>query len=254
MNLINKFKLDNLSRPTQLLLFAVVLVLILVLMLLSKSWSDKQLVRTIKIEGNQYIETSEINSLVSPLAVNKYKKNVNLDTIKALLNQNPYILQVDLSIGITGNLNIEIQERNPIAFLLMNNGVIAYADKDGVILPFKPLNQDLNLPVISGFQANIENDTNFILNGCRIIDFIKSKNDIDLYESISEIKFDYRYKSYNLYFQNYPGLIKFGRAIDLDEKFLKLNKIFKSESGLELLKIADYIDLRWNGQIVAGVI
>ena len=254
MNLINKFKLDNLSRPTQLLLFAVVLVLILVLMLLSKSWSDKQLVRSIKIEGNHYIESNEINSLISPLAVKKYKKNVNLDTIKSILKSNPYILQVDLSIGITGNLNIEIQERKPIAFLLLSNGVVSYADKDGIILPYKPLNDDLNLPVISGFQAGIENDTNYILNGCRIIDYIKSKNNLDLYESISEIKFDYRYKSYNLFLQNYPGLIKFGRAVDLDEKFMKLNKIFNSESGLELLKIADYIDLRWNGQIVAGVI
>ncbi len=254
MNLIRKIKLDNLSRPTQLLFFAVVLVLILVLMLLSKSWSEKQLVRQIKIEGNQFIDNNEISTLISPLAVNKYKKNVDLDTIKSILSQNPYILNVDLNIGITGNLNINIEERVPVAFLLLKNGVVSFADKSGIILPYKTVKQEMDLPVISGFNIHHEYDTTSILNGCKIIDFIKSQNTNDLYKSISELRFDSRYKSFDIFVENYPGFIRFGRADNLDEKYQKLNKILNSNSGFELLKIADYIDIRWNGQIVAGII
>ncbi len=254
MKLITKLKLDNLSRPTQLLLFAVVLVVFVILILLSRSWSEKQIIKQINISGNQFVSNDEIYSIISDKVINKFKKDIELEFLRDSLLLNPYILNVDLSIGITGNLKVEISERKPVAYITAINGKVDYIDKSGVILPFKVLNQNLDLPVITGIRNGNSIDSTSLISGSYIIDFLKNKSESDIYVKISELKYDYRNKSYNLVINDYPGIVKLGRVDNLEEKVFKLDKLINTDGGYEILKVADYIDLRWTGQIIAGKI
>ncbi len=254
MKLFAKLKLENFSRPTQLLLLAVVLVVFVILILLSRSWSNNQIIKKVNISGNQLINSNEINDILYQYVINKLKKDIKLNNLRDTLLTNPYILNADLSIGITGNLNVEITERIPIAYLLNNNGNIDFVDKNAEILPFRVLKQMLDLPVITGLDRYAILDTNSLLIGCSIIEYIKNNSESDIYNKISELVYDRRYKSYNLVIDDYPGLIKFGRNDNLDDKFMKLDKLINTDSGYEVLKVADYIDLRWKSQIITGKI
>lgn len=254
MSLLTKFNLDNLSRPTQLIALAVVLVLFIALSFLSRKWSDRQLINEINFSGLYFLTPSELNKYINKDVLNKQKKDVSLPAIHKKLVSNPYIYDVDLSVTITGTLKVDVTERTPVSYIIKSGGELAFVDTQGVFLPFRYNKKNENLPVLTGINFTNKYDTNAVKNGTRIIDYLKTNDDANIFQNISELHFDSRYNSFDLILNDFSTQIKIGRTDNMNDKLKKLTKLLNNSDGIQVLQNSKYIDLRWLGQIISGSI
>lgn len=118
-------------------------------------WSSTMTVNQVQFSGNHYVSTSELREIDVPTGMSP--DSMNFSSIMEQFEQIPYVKQADISVEPSGNLMIDISERQPIA-LLTDGGEKIYVDKDGIRLPMK-LGKAADVPILYGFSASPMTDT-----------------------------------------------------------------------------------------------
>ena len=233
-----------------------ILGLFLFIMLLrgSNSWCDYTDVFdivSINIKGNRILSRNEILKMAN-IDSDSSIKSLDLADIQTKLEINPYIKAASVSREYPNRINILICERVPICYI--NHKGLLLVDAEGIVLPVPEQSLDTNLPVISGFESDsldyypgyyIPNDE--VLKIVQIMDATLTSAP-ELYSEISEIHY-WNHSSYILY------TIKNGTPIYLGEKSLPeqlsiLANFQDRLNGKRHLSDYQYLDLRWNKQIV----
>ncbi len=63
---------------------------------------------------------------------------IDVERMERVLKEEPFILDAEVYVDATQNINISLQQREPILRIIDNNGLNYYLDKDGVRLPLSP--------------------------------------------------------------------------------------------------------------------
>jgi len=226
-----------------------------ILLLKSNDWcryTDVFNISAIDIQGNRILTNREILDMAN-VGMDSSIFSLNLIEIQNRLEKNPYIEAASVSREFPNRVNILLSERIPICYL--NHNELFLVDADGIILPVPDHPLNTNLPVISGF----DNDSLDYISGyyvpndavreiIRVLDATLTSAP-QLYSEISEIHY-WNNSSFILY------TIKNGTPIYLGDKNLpdQLNILANFQNrlkGKRDLSDYQYLDLRWNKQIVA---
>lgn len=225
-----------------------ILIVVTVLIVASTKWSDNKPVSKIVIEGNHFVKHKDIYNSVSKYVLNLPRKDIKLDTISFLVKQNKYIMDVNSSYGINGDLKIEVQEREPISYLIDAMGYLHIVDRSGYIFNNYNVPKNFELPVI---YLNKDKFNNLALKTTLnfIFELQSNKSDFNNYISEFNIGEDHRLvlakdKLYRklLVFSNNNAIAQFNKF----KTFVANNNLINRISNVA------YFDLRWNNRIVLG--
>ena len=112
--------------------------------------SDEFQIREIEVRGLKYLDRNLITDSIY-VDINETIFDINLSTITDRILRNQYIRGVTVSRILPATLLIEVQEREPLFYLVDKQ--VNMVDETGVILPKLPNMPMGKLPIVSGMSA-----------------------------------------------------------------------------------------------------
>jgi len=225
------------------------IVIVIVILIFAVRAENSLIISNIEIENTNIVPTSHILEYFEFDVIGKEKSSIDLVVIKQKIETHPYIQNAEVLFKQSNVLYVKIIEETPIAILRGKNGDLSYLSQTGRMMPYTYQNNIINLPVISGWD-NSERTKKMALNyATKIINIINEmNNDYMLY--ISEFVWNSQSRSYDFLSNDIALKVKFGRADDIQGKLEKYLKYYEKMQTLPELAKVEYIDLRWENQIV----
>jgi len=191
--------------------------------------------KKIIVRNGNLLEPSQV------IGISKIKKGtriMDIDRSSAVkqLNDSPYIESSRITLVYPATIIIDIKETEPLAFV-KNEGELLYVDREGKILcKVKPKN-GYDLPIInSEVSAELVEFLNISLEKSPL-----------MYHQISET--EYTEKGIELYLNKSSTRIIVGKE-DFRKKIVVLENFLKEEYDSIPFGKVDYIDLRFDDQVV----
>ena len=190
--------------------------------------SDKAFKKYKIISDSTFVPKDKIVSILDNYFT-KESLNINFNDLEKKIKSNPHIKKVTLYKDLTGNLNVIVNQFQPIARIINENKSKKYFDIDGEIFPTS-LGYSHRVLLIFltskiNFLNNNLNNTEFGVDLLNMVKYIES--DKFLSKIVSEIEVD-NYKNIIIRPQISKQKIIFGYPDDLVNKFRKI-KIFYDE-------------------------
>ena len=224
------------------------------IILFSIQWSEdgeRLLPKVFNINGNKILSSKEILDLIN-ISNNNSLLNIDLKLIQYEIEKHPYIKVAQISRKFPSQINVNIKERQPLAYLNLNEYLVV--DDDGYILPLRNGIIEFNIPTLTGFN----NEKSLYPLGLKClstktleaVNYLNSTKKIfpELISNISEFKIN-QSDYYEMILTEKPTKIIFNNSYFSKQIFLlkKFNDTIKNEKVLEDYK---YVDLRYKNQIV----
>ncbi len=207
--------------------------------------SDEFHVREVEVRGLKYLDR---NLIIDSIYVDKNQTmfDVNLSNVTDRILRNPYIRGVTVSRMLPATLLIEVQEREPLFYLVDKQ--VNMVDETGIILPKLPNMPMGRLPIVSGMSASgIAEDKVALDQTLALIDKIREV-DLTLMGFISEI---------NISDPDFPQLylIKGGARVVLGDshhysRLFVLSEFLNKQPILGRLPNIKRIDLSFRDRII----
>ena len=190
--------------------------------------SDKAFKKYKIISDSTFVPKDKIVSILDNYFT-KESLNINFNDLEKKIKSNPHIKKVTLYKDLTGNLNVIVNQFQPIARIVNENKSKKYFDIDGEIFPTS-LGYSHRVLLIFltskiNFLNNNLNNTEFGVDLLNMVKYIES--DKFLSKIVSEIEVD-NFKNIIIRPQISKQKIIFGYPDDLVNKFRKI-KIFYDE-------------------------
>lgn len=175
---------------------------------------------------------------------------VDLQQARERVAELPFVRNAAVSMQAGEIVVITVEERVPVASILVENGAVQYVDAEGVILPYRFTSHLLDLPFLAGFVRGSAVDTLRLQQGLRIILALEAQ-DKKLYKNISEIA---TRPAGGFVLRTTDGAVPifFGDAVDVERKISKLHTYWNTQVFRGDIPDVRYIDLRWQDQVVVG--
>jgi len=235
------------------------------LIIVSNNWNDTQIVNKIEVNGNSYINNNSIKNLINKIVIEKKTHKIDLLKIEKIVNSYSYVEYSYITFKDNETIEVSIKERKPLAFVKAENGNLKYIDKYGVLMDNIPINNFSDLPIVYGYNFELEpkavvnkkdniseenqkkkqifvNKLSALLNGLYEYEFV--------YNIISEIEFNNEEQTFSFYTSDRNLKILFGRLDNIDLKCQKMIVFWKEwivKNNTDNLK---HLDLRWKDKVV----
>jgi cell division protein FtsQ len=203
--------------------------------------------------GYLFMDQKEILKLISNQGVNVGTPvgSINLNAIQQALMATKWVEKTNIYIDNQQQLNIQIEQRVPIARIFTTAGNSFYIDKVAQKLPLKNLSV-MRLPVFTGFPSDNENlskPDSILLQSIQHFSRIIQKDSFFLAQ-IAQINI-----APNRDFELIPTIgdhmVLIGKAENIEDKLNRLYTFYKKvlvSSGLNAYAV---LDLRFDHQVVA---
>jgi len=207
--------------------------------------------KTLNIYGNLILSVQEILDLAN-IPINKSLLKMDLTLIQQEIQKHPYIKIANLSREFPNQININIKERVPLAYLNLEEYLVI--DDDGFILPLRNGIIEFNIPTLTGFNKEqslypigFKCISTKALEAVENLNFAK-KHFPTLLENLSEFTINQN-DYFEMILTEKPTKIIFKNNSFEDQIFLlrEFNYLINKSKSLEDYK---YVDLRYKNQIV----
>lgn len=212
--------------------------------------SDLFRVEEVSVTGQQRLDQQQVVALSDiQLGLNTF--SLDLGLIGRKIEENPWIRQAKVQRIFPRQVVIDIVERKPVA--IINMGYLYYIDEDGEIFKVLDAKDQLNYPIITGFdyekaQSHDENYAQKLKQIVALMDDLKGRKLFDL-NQVSEIHHEMD-GGLSLFTFDGSVKVKLGNG-DYNRKINRLERIYSQLQPK--LKILDYIDLNVNEKIIVRI-
>ena len=244
--------ITNSTGKRQIILLVGVFLIIACLGLFANGWTSNQLIGVVRLSGNSVVTHEEIISLLDSSLYTMPKESVRLLEIQKTVEAHPYVKKSFAMTNSTNELLVEIEERKPTAYIVVDDGKSSYVDKDGVILPFRFIPGQHDLILFRNMTVRGRDDLTAVKGALKILaELQKSKNGA-VSKLVSEILWDKESLSYTLKTSDVAIKIYIGSAKNLAEKIDLFYSYWVNKQPTDKVYNIRYIDLRWDGQLVVN--
>jgi len=207
---------------------------------------------SIEVKGCHILTPQEIIEIVG-ISSETNILNLDLSSIQTKLEESPYIKAAIISKQFPNYLEILIKERVPICYI--NHDNLALIDGEGIALPLPKKHLETNLPVISGFDSDsLIYKLGYLVPNEELLNVVNIINETmhfspELYSEISEIHYQ-KNSNFTLYTIDGGTPIYLGKG-NLSKQLNILAQFQCLLYNKRYLNDYQYIDLRWEKQIIA---
>ena len=212
--------------------------------------SDKAFKKYKIISDSTFVPKDKIVSILDNYFTKEYL-NINFNDLEKKIKSNPHIKKVTLYKDLTGNLNVIINQFQPIARIVHENKSIKYFDIDGEIFPTS-LGYSHRVLLIFltskiNFLNNNLNNTEFGVDLLNMVKYIES--DKFLSKIVSEIEVD-NFKNIIIRPQISKQKIIFGYPDDLVNKFRKIKIFYEDIAPAKGWNTYSSVNVKYRNQII----
>lgn len=214
--------------------------------------------------GHSFITKSQILRTLSDIGVKenvKQTQQLDCNRIEKIIKGLSATKNAEVFFYNSGELHIEIEQRNPIARVLHENGYLSYyIDEDGKVMAFSN-NYVARVPVFNGSikygnqfspvnKLESNNQEDVILKGIYSIADVITKDEF-LSAQIVQI-----YCNKKGHFELIPRIgnhrVMFGEPKNINQKFIKLKSFYTKGINIKELNLYDTLNIMYNNQIVCS--
>lgn len=236
----------NINPKIKLLaLLGAVIVSIAILVPVANKWMASNTVKKINVVGNSMIPESEITGRAG-------NGSGRLDTIQERVSGHPFVEETYVTQNRLEQINIEIKEKTPIAYITAPDGNLSYIDRKGTPLPYRLYEQYRDLPVLRNIYDGKNVDFAAYRNALAIIDELRVPDHQAVCADISEIVFNTKTAEFSLITSDTGTPVLLGEGVLIPEKIEKMAIFWRNRLPNEIRKKYKYIDLRWQNQVVVA--
>ena len=228
------------------------------LYLTSQNWKNQLVLHDVKVYDANMLTDNEVKALAD-VQDGSALYGLSLAKISNRVERSPFVKHAVVVRALPYDLTITVHERNPVALVALTapQEQMLSVDKDGVVLPL-PLGRKNNLPVITSVAESIPGISHGLEVGDTVggtlmqaVKFICDADKIGtaLSANIAEVKLDGNNLIAYTTTSSLPIIIGKG---NFDRKLIYLQS-FLEEAAASGDPNYDYVDLRFNGQIVLGM-
>jgi cell division protein FtsQ len=217
----------------------------------ANAWKSSLRIKQIIVDGNRIVGTNEILQLTQ-VQMNTLLYKIDLTAIQRNVMSHPYIKDAVVERSLPNSIHVQVVERVPIA--IVNRPETMYVDENGVVLPRSISHRLFDLPMISGISANEPLALGSIIKQPDIIEALQLLATMKIvnrpmYHNISEVQV--RNGGDIVVYSAEGGVpIIFGRN-EIPDKLVRLESFWNNVVQARGTQLLQYIDLRYQDQIVA---
>jgi cell division septal protein FtsQ len=232
------------------LLMALLLVVLAGIAVYANVWKGSRRVVEVTVEGNRIVAAKDILALAK-VPANNLMFDLDLYAIEQRILKNEYVKSAAVYRDIPNRIRITIEERVPVVAIVLER--LCYLDDEGVILPPARSQFIFDLPLLTGMMTESEltygkpTTNKNVLQGLEILSVAKAV-DKEMYRNISEICLEAN-KGFVFYTAEFGVPVVLGRG-DIGTKLVKFEGFWKSVVSRNSPEDLQYIDLRFNDQVV----
>jgi cell division septal protein FtsQ len=244
--------ITNSTGKRQIILLVGVFLIIACLGLFANGWTSNQLIGVVRLSGNSVVMPEEIISLLDSSLYTMPKESVSLLEIQKTAEAHPYVKKSFAMTNSTNELLIEIEERKPVAYIVIDNGISSYVDEDGIILPFRFIPGQQDLILFRNMTIRGREDLSAVKGALEILSELKESKNGAVSKLVSEILWDKESLSYTLKTSDVAIKIYIGAAENISGKIDLFYSYWVNKQPNDKVYNIRYIDLRWDGQLVVN--
>jgi cell division protein FtsQ len=220
----------------------------------SYSWGTANnlfVVKNVLVSTNTEQSDSRYSQKVAHLT-NSSLWNIDVEYIEGIYKEEPFIDAVRVSKQFPGTIQIDLNERKPIAIL--NSYPFVCVDRNAVFLPAKENIFDLPIPILTNFihddktiEFGHKTNSELLESAIAVLSLMTSEYPA-LYANLSEFRLTNE-NEFELILQDQPTHIYLGKN-NIRNKLLILSEFEELVQGTKQLTDYLYLDLRYANQII----
>lgn len=216
------------------------------LVAVANKWTAREELRSIIIEGNLVLDTTEVLKQAA-LSDSVSVKSIDLEEVEERLIAHPFIAGAVAWEGGSGSLVLEVKERAPLAVTIIGDEPV-YLDAQAVPLPYRFGIAAPDVPVLGGMETDGVLDSSKVMEAMEVANTLRNYNDL-LYRQIAEIRRDDE-GVYTLRLTDGGVPVIAGEPEDIAPRLPKLEAFLEQVVAHRGAGELRQIDLRWSGQVV----
>ena len=197
------------------------------------------------IDGNSpFITHNTVNKLLiqSETELTEIgKETLDLIGMESRLNDNPMVRNAHVFVTIDGTLGAKIEQRDPIARILMKDGSNFYLDTDGKQMPLSDV-YSARVPIVTGISENEFKELTPLLLNIRDDEF--------MHQSVVGLNQN-RNGEVELEFRKYNLKVLFGKPVMIEKKFQNFKAFYKKTIQDSTFYGYDKVNLKFESQVIA---
>lgn len=217
---------------------------------------------------NYFVQESQIRQMIASMygqVENTPARSVDINRLEKLMYANPWVKKAEVFMTINGELNIELEQKEPVLRIINMRGENFYMDSEGNLMPwsarFTPRQLTATGNISETFQRwkrirmseIINNDT---LKTRTILDDLYNMASFILADEFWTAQVDQIYVNANRELELVPKAgehkIIFGTDDELAEKFWKLKTFYKEGLNYTGWNKYDTLNLKFKNQVVCS--
>lgn len=166
-------------------------------------------------------------------------ENLDLNTGELRIIDNAMVRGAEVSVSLDGRVNVLVEQRSPIARLMLPTQV--YLDRDNAVMP---LSQEYTafVPLVYGYKESLKESLFELLTFINNDDFLKP--------SVTQVTFD-KYKNVALEIRAHDYEVLLGQVEKLEQKAINYKAFIAKMEKDKRLNQVKTIDLRYDNQVVS---
>jgi len=178
---------------------------------------------------------------------------IKLKEIESKLKLDKHIQDAQLFGDLKGNLIVNVELRRPMARIVQQDAPDAYIADDGVIMPVSEKYTSRVMLLSGGFMKKLleSGDLNKTEEGKQIFEMINFINEEKFWKAqVAQMDIDNEGRI-TIYPQITGQKVEFGKAIDVENKFMKLMIFYKKILPQRGWTKYERVNLEYEGQVIA---
>lgn len=210
---------------------------------------------TLKNQTNEehFLRVDDVEALIKKQGVdikNETIASIDVEEIENIVRTNPWVKDAEVYVDNKAHLNIEVEQRSPIARVFATKGTSFYLDKEAFEMPLSD-RYAYSVPVFTNYLASTSDSVNEVMKQC----IVKVSNVIfeDTFWNTQIAQVDIvGVNNFNCYTTLGAQVIKLGDTADLTNKLNNLLSFYHEVSNKIGWDRYEVLDVRFNGQVVAS--
>lgn len=175
---------------------------------------------------------------------------INLHQIEKKVESHPFVKNAEVYGDQKGNIKIEIEQHVPIARISRPRAADGYISKEGIILPTSTHYTSRVLILYGNYAESLLEKDNLELAYPELMELIRYINDDPFWRAqVTELEIPKK-GEIKIYQQVGKQVIEFGEAVDIEEKFKKIDLFYEEILPKKGWNTYSRVNIKYKGQIV----